>query len=242
MVYAGKHLHNMGGMIPPRPLQIRLQFSKLNDRGAFTLLELLIVVSIVAVLTAIAIPALGMTMRSAELTKCSNNLRQVGLAATLFAADHHGLLPAEGNKGDKNPQTSLAWFYRLPPYLDMKTANDPITVFQCPNFKWAGSKVFDHATPKSYKMNSYLDADGRPIQYMLANVWDESEIPLFITATAGETGMGQWGHCPASAVETKYHYGKANMLMLNCRTQSVALKPEDGDWRKALKWESEQWE
>src|SRR5437588_11372758 len=60
---------------------------------AFTLLELLCVVGIIAILAAILLPALSQGGARAKRIQCVNNLRQIGLAFHTFAHDHNGQFP-----------------------------------------------------------------------------------------------------------------------------------------------------
>lgn len=61
-----------------------------NTRPAFSLIELLIVVAIIALLTAILVPALSLARQSAQQTVCATNLRGLGLANFLYAGGHDG--------------------------------------------------------------------------------------------------------------------------------------------------------
>lgn len=62
------------------------------DHRSFTLIELLVVIAIVAILAAMLLPVLGKARSVARTADCQNNLRQQGLAASLYADDHDTIL------------------------------------------------------------------------------------------------------------------------------------------------------
>lgn len=64
-----------------------------RSRFAFTLVELLVVIGIIALLISVLLPALNKARQSASQTKCMANLRSIGQGMFLYASVYKGLLP-----------------------------------------------------------------------------------------------------------------------------------------------------
>lgn len=60
--------------------------------GAFTLVELLVVIAVIAILAALLLPVLGKSKLKAASLTCGNNLKQLGTAWHLYADDHNDVL------------------------------------------------------------------------------------------------------------------------------------------------------
>ncbi len=146
-----------------------------HARKAFTLVELLIVIGIIALLISILLPTLGRAREQAVTFQCLSNLRQCGIAFFEYAQDYHDIMPY--------PTTTLnpgqLWFNAIDPYLaaHVNTTRSGVAgqraytaIKQCPavNSVWGIAKTNNDGDglrgaqntttefARSYKMNSYL--------------------------------------------------------------------------------------
>ncbi len=79
----------------------------MKNRRAFTLLELLVVISILAVLISILLPSLSQARNEGQAVVCASNLRQIGLANNFYANDNeHYYCPGAA---DFMPTSAPGW-------------------------------------------------------------------------------------------------------------------------------------
>jgi prepilin-type N-terminal cleavage/methylation domain-containing protein/prepilin-type processing-associated H-X9-DG protein len=94
----------------------------------FTLLELLVTIAILTLLVTILLPTLDAALDYARGAECLNNLRNISVAALLYAADHEDLVP-RGNRP--------YWFLVFLPYLRDDAARGDfrrVRYYRCPNY------------------------------------------------------------------------------------------------------------
>jgi prepilin-type N-terminal cleavage/methylation domain-containing protein/prepilin-type processing-associated H-X9-DG protein len=127
-----------------------------NRSRAFTLVELLVVIGIIALLISILLPALNKARESAKTIKCASNLHNIGAGMAIYIANFHGVFPpsniynglqvdASGQSPTSPTNGFLHWsalifnnaYASSPPYANFRTTSG-WEMFQCPSLDKGG--------------------------------------------------------------------------------------------------------
>jgi prepilin-type N-terminal cleavage/methylation domain-containing protein len=141
----------------------------LAKRIGFTLVELLVVISIIAVLIGLTLPAVQRVRAAADMTRCSNNQHQLALAINDYNSAFQQL-PRNGNRV-ADGGNGVTFYTDLLPFVDQVNNNPnnptPVPGFTCPARRkpklpycdYAGFSVVTTITSENF------DASGNWIRY-----------------------------------------------------------------------------
>src|SRR5262245_28101473 len=160
---------------------------------AFTLVELLVVIGIIAVLIAILLPTLGRAREQAKNVTCQSNLRQWSNAALVYANDNSGWLPRRGQGAQPTVQIDRPsdWFNALPPIMRMPAYSELVAAKRIPrpgdSTIWMCPSSLDRVTPYyfSYAMNMRLGVWNVPLPDRINRIGPWSTV-VFMSEGSGE--------------------------------------------------------
>lgn len=131
---------------------------------AFSLLELLIVIAVIAILAALLLPAINRAKQRAGAVSCTSNLRQLGLAFSMYLENNNDAFPAPGSAFVYGPQPEDWIWWQLGREVQKSAVVPYISgfnsqLFRCPQD--AAASLSDYSY--SYSLNSYdLDGESNP--------------------------------------------------------------------------------
>ena len=132
-----------------------LESWKRERRNAFTLIELLVVIAIIAILAALLLPTLSRAKASAHLVKCASNLRQIGIASSMYVADF-GSYPVYYER--LPPGMDPYWTGKLAPYCSKSWSDE---IYRCPGNPFRASwRSVDGTWVEIYAMNYDINSFG----------------------------------------------------------------------------------
>ncbi|MCC6425575.1 MAG: type II secretion system protein [Phycisphaerales bacterium] len=148
----------------------------MTPRSAFTLIELLVVIAIIAILVALALPALGKARRTSQATVCMINNKQMVQVGHFYANDHKGKLWFDYHPVTaKNPAPEQTWCrLRSSPTADWAYAEPGVVykyidnsqkITECPQNKRRGGNGSDNIDSTQNKKGSDIFGGNKRLDF-----------------------------------------------------------------------------
>jgi prepilin-type N-terminal cleavage/methylation domain-containing protein/prepilin-type processing-associated H-X9-DG protein len=224
---------------------------KLAEQGAFTLIELLVVIAIISILAAMLLPALQQARAKAREAVCTNNLKQIGIAAFQYINENDGYIP---NNDDDNrddwKDSKRTWAEKLFPYMDIKSFVTPptniVTVFQCPADSDGVRIMYKYPYLEwcNYHPNGHVIGNDNSTtlrEYCRISRYQASRA-FFVFCSDRRSQIGKtvainprlttnWDNYTTLSGWGPLHMGAGNFLFLDGHVQQVDWFPEQSDYR-----------
>jgi len=170
-----------------------------RNKFGFTIVELLVVITIIGLLMALLLPAVGRVRDNARQIQCVNQLKQLGTASLSFASskDYYPGFISEMSVGNGQQTRLVSWFTQLLPHMDRKDLYDAM-------------KLGVDSGPGSFDSSTYLDMAVCPVgepdtknlphlSYAInTGVWDD-DISMTLSSGMAKNGRG-WRDSKANGI------------------------------------------
>lgn len=205
----------------------------------FTLVELLAVITIISVLIALLLPAIQAARESARRSRCTNNLKQIGIAAQNYHAQYE-TFPPGAPQHQRKREISISWHVFLLPYLELSSIYEEIgpnqeggadnfapgrlqiSAFVCPS---DSDTISDAGSPITQK-SSYMGVGGAGKKGELLDLENKDCGDLFIDGVLYARSRTRIG----DIVD-----GTSNTLLIGERTFRIREKPISS-WMTGAYW------
>ncbi|AQQ08876.1 PilD-dependent protein PddA [Sedimentisphaera cyanobacteriorum] len=222
---------------------------KKNKHTGFTLIEVLTVLSIAAIMTAVLIPALARARKQAKCTVCLSNQRNIAMALRLYIDSNNGWLPSAEPYPGKYGSIPQHWFMNpeFVSYLDVELRRndqgnllgptESRSVLTCPAHR--NPARTRHSPPEyperskgyglSYAANAAMGVSGRasmPTEYRKESEFRRPSEAMMFTDASGTPhvpGVVLFTGCPRDNFAYR-HSGKANIVFLDQHTEQMSEK------------------
>jgi prepilin-type processing-associated H-X9-DG protein/prepilin-type N-terminal cleavage/methylation domain-containing protein len=149
----------------------------MNKRTAFTLVELLVVIGIIAILISMLLPALNKVRQTAWRIDCQSQMKQVAYGMLMYANENKGCLPplwGRAPTGSEDTAVQDNWISLIAPYVSpspgtgLNASMGAIKLFTCPaywptagNYPGPGGVGVQRTYVLNYTSDNYFHSGGR---------------------------------------------------------------------------------
>jgi prepilin-type N-terminal cleavage/methylation domain-containing protein/prepilin-type processing-associated H-X9-DG protein len=201
--------------------------------GGFTLTELLVVVAILAILAAIAIPFTSKAIDSSQRATCVTQLRQIGVATGSYLADNNNRLPgpihANGQLPNYRSGSTAQIFSCLHTYLGLPSTNQWTAIpkklccpaFQRRNPQWNSNGQGDQGG-RAYSLNQDQRVNGKRVFGMHPSSGPQ-EAPLSFSAVASGNLQTPLSKLPMIGDFGDVHGSVRNILFFDFHVEAMPL-------------------
>jgi prepilin-type processing-associated H-X9-DG protein/prepilin-type N-terminal cleavage/methylation domain-containing protein len=186
-------------------------------RLAFSLVELLVVMGVIAILVALSMPVYTSIMNSARTAKCSANMKQIGVAFQNYLGDNNNIMPQRFY-----PTSQTGYYVLLAPYAGNNTTDKSTSIFVCPTHA-----TCSFPTEPSYGMNWYYDNTSVMAVPGLSTT-------ILAAESAGGDGTGSnradMNSGDPGELATMRHSGTANYLFFDGHVEKLAYAATTNYW------------
>lgn len=192
----------------------------LKRRKAFTLVELLVVMGIIAILGAVSIGTYNAVIKTSQAAKCASNMHQIAIGFQGYLGDNNNVMPQRVYKGGS---TNVGYFDLLAPYTGDNLTDKATSVFVCPSHT-----ACSFPSEPSYGMNYNYD------NVSITAVTNQANT-ILLAETLGVNGDGSnRAQYPSSdgigKIDPTRHNGVANYLFFDGHIEKLPLSAVASLW------------
>lgn len=199
------------------------------SQSAFSLIEMLVVISIITMLISFLLPSLSRAKESARMTKCGVQLRQLAIAVDSFSVDRNGDLPgARQGQADSWVQSPWTNVNSIKNGSLFNYTDGNVQAYQCPTFMRLYNPAVSGTAAFTYSMNEYIGSTWQnfPGVHRFEKIRNPSELMVLtdenwfvvpgesvVPINNGALGVGRY-HDPGHLVDAigSFHGDNQNMF------------------------------